>query len=338
MGWFVPGAIIFLIGVIALVVATRFAKEEAKREAEGGYGNQAEAARGAKRLSRIIGVSGIGLGLLLASFSTVYFQSVGEAKVVVNADGTVAGTDLDAGMGFKAPWQNTVDFDTFSQELVYAGGDTAPSYTGGTVNGKEITVAVGGVNGGSTQAFVDLTVVYSLTDTKVLDIYEDWRSQERFTKSVIEKNVLSVARQIPAQYTAIEFRGEKRAEASTKLEQALADKLEPLGVSEIMVTIQDVRFKDSVEAALQEVENANQAVQKAEAEQNRIEVEAESARIKAEGEAQARIAAAQGEAEANRLIAQSLTPEVLQQRQIDAMKEGTVYVVPQGSTPFIGTR
>lgn len=338
MGWFVIGVIFALIGITALFVAGYFGKEVTKREAGGFNKSGVAEARGAKRISSIVGVIAILVGVLFTAFSTVYFQSVGEAKVIVNADGTVAGTDLDAGMGFKAPWQNSVDFDTFSQELVYAGGDTAPSYTGGTVNGKEVTVAVGGVNGGSTQAFVDLTVTYSLSDEKVLDIYGDWRSQERFTKSVIEKNVLSIARQIPSQYTAIEFRGEKRAEAAAKLEEALTKKLGPLGVTDVMATIQDVRFSESVEAALRDVENANQAVQKAEADQRRIEVEAESARIQAEGQAQAAIAAAQGEAEANRLLAASLTPEVLAQRQIDAMKTGTIYVVPQGSTPFITTK
>jgi hypothetical protein len=242
-------------------------------------------------------------------------------------------------MGLKAPWQNSVDFDTFNQELVYAGANgQSPSYTGGTVNGAEVTVPVGGVSGGSTQAFVDLTVTYSLSPDSVRDIYEDWRSQERFTRSVIEKQVLATARQIPSQYTAIEFRGAKLGEAADKIAKGIAEKLNDRGVEDVTVTIQDVRFNESVEAALRDVENANQAVQKAEADQRRIEVEAESARIQAEGQAAAKIEAARGEAEANRLIAQSLTPEVLQQRQIDAMKEGTIYVVPQGSTPFISPK
>ena len=48
---------------------------------------------------------------------------------------------------------------------------------------------------------------------------------------------------------------------------------------------------------------------------------------------------AEKEAEANRILTQSLTDEVLQQRYIDALKsigkDGNLVVVPQGSTPMV---
>ena len=47
------------------------------------------------------------------------------------------------------------------------------------------------------------------------------------------------------------------------------------------------------------------------------------------------IAAAQGTAEANRLLTQSLTPEVLTNKYLEAIKNGTTFVVPEGSTPFV---
>ena len=107
----------------------------------------------------------------------------------------------------------------------------------------------------------------------------------------------------------------------------LNEKLNKQGITIDFVNIQDIRYSKTVQEALNEVENANQAVQKAEAEQRKVEVEAETARIKA-----------QGQADANAILNQSLTPSVLQQKYIDALKEGTVYVVPDGSTPFIGTK
>lgn len=276
----------------------------------------------------IVGTLAIIAGVIVLIASTLFFQSQGQAKVIVNADGTIAGESLQPGSGWKAPWQSFVEYDLFSQEVVYAGGDNgAPSYSGGTVNGKEVTVAVGGISGGSTQANVDISITYSLDAENVKELYKKYKTQERFTKQVIEKTILSTIREIPANYNAIEFRGEKRAEATDRILKALNDKLNPQGVTVDFVNLQDIRYSETVQNALNEVENAAQAVQKAEADQRKVAVEAETARIKA-----------QGQADANAILNQSLTPSVLQQKYIDALSEGTVYVVPEGSTPMVGTK
>ena len=260
-------------------------------------------------------------GILLALFlggglifwSTWWTNSVGEAKVMVNsADRQVIGTIEEPGYGFKAPWTDFVEFDLFSQELVYAGDDKgAPQYTGGTVNGREITVNVGGVSGGSTQGQSDMTFRYSLDADKIEDIYAEFRGgQAQFTEQAITRTALSIARTIPAQYSAVEFRGVKRDEAALKIQDALNEKLKPYGVEFTSVTIQDVRYKPEVEAALTRIEEANQAAQTAEANQRTKEVENETL-----------IATAKAEAEANRILSESLTPEIISQRRLEAELE-----------------
>lgn len=337
MGWFVFAIIFGVLAVIAFVIAAGISGS-IRKEVAGTYsgGMDEDELRIARGWTIFGGVILLALGGLFMIFSTVYTQGVGEAKVIINLDGTVAGSDLDPGFGTKAPWQDAADFDLFSQEVLYAGGDTAPSYSGGQVNGKEVTVSVGGINGGSTQANVDISIVYSLDADEVEAIYKKYKSQERFTKQVVEKTILSVVRQVPSDYTAIEFRGGGRAESADKMLDILNDKLNANGISIDFVNIQDIRYSDTVQAALNEVENANQAIQKAEAEQRRIEVEAQTRVIEAQGLADAAVAKAQGDAEANAILTQSLTPEVLQQRYIDALaKGGTIYVVPEGSQPLV---
>ena len=197
---------------------------------------------------------------------------------------------------------DTIDFDLFSQELVYAGGSDAPSYSGGTVNGKEITVSVGGTSGGSTKANIDTTFVYSIDPDKIDSICKEFKSQERFTTMVIEKTVLSVTRQVPSGYAAIEFRGAKRGEAEAAIMSSLNEKLAKYGVEFAQVTIQDVRYPESVEKALNAIEEANQKAQEAEANQRTKQVQADT-----------KVIEAKGEAEANRILAES--------RRIDALLE-----------------
>ena len=82
----------------------------------------------------------------------------------------------------------------------------------------------------------------------------------------------------------------------------------------------------------EDVQQRFKDAQNAQTELLKAETEAETAKTKAEGEAQAEIAKANGEAEANRILSQSLTPQVLQQRWIDAIKGSSTIIVPQDFT------
>lgn len=270
----------------------------------------------------LIAIGLVFVGAFFMWASTFWSNGVGEAKVIVNSvDRTVVGVIETPGSGFKAPWEDFVDFDLFAQELTYAGGADAPSYTGGTVNGREITVSVGGVNGGSTQGNIDATFVYSLDASKVADLYDEFKSQERFTKMIVEKSVLSVARQVPSAYSAIDFRGTDRASAELAMLDALNERLGKYGVEFSQPTIQDVRYPEAIEASIAAIETANQDAQKAEADQRTATAVAEKNRIQAEGEAAATIERARGEAEANALISGSLTPSIVELRRIEALQK-----------------
>lgn len=309
MIWFIIAIILFVIAAGAAVMA---------------LGSEYKGAP----ISTAVGA--ILLGGLFLFFSTFYQNGVGEAKVVVNSvDRTVVRTIVVPGAGFRAPWEDFVEFDLFSQQLTYAGQPgSAPAYTNGSVNGAEITVSVGGVAGGSTQANVDSTVVYNIDPNKIEDIYNQYKTQERFTQMIVEKQVLNTFRQIPSQYTAVEFRGAKRAEAVQKIQDGVNSSLESLGVDVTSVTIQDVRYSQQVEDALKAVEVANQNKQAAAA-------DAQSKVIAAQGEADAAVARAKGEVEANKLLNESLTEKVLQSRYIDAINKATTVYVTDGKTPVI---
>lgn len=288
-----------------------------------------------------------GGAVLLAVFflftSTFWQNSTGEAKVVINSvDRTVVSVIEQPGSGFKAPWEDFVDFDLFAQELVYAGGNDAPSYTGGTISGREITVSVGGIDGGSTQANVDATFVYSIDSSKVKDIYNEFKSQERFTKMIIEKTVLSVARQVPSNYSAINFRGTDRADAELAMLDTLNDRLGKYGVEFSQPTIQDVRYPEAIEASITAIETANQAAQKAEADKRTAEAQALADVAKAKGDADAAIERARGEAESNRLLAESITPAIVELRRIEALteaaKSGNLVIDGSDGSVFLDAR
>lgn len=262
------------------------------------------------------------IGLVVGSFSVVYTQTVGQASVIVNAGGTIAGENLEPGFSTKAPWQQRSEWDLFSQSVTYAGsGGEAPDYTKGEVQGRSVTTSVKG----GAQAELDLSVTYSLDPNHVLDLYTKYRSQERFVQQVVEPRILSVVRSVPAPYSPVQFRGEKRTEVQQLMLERLNDELDDFGVDVTQVNLQNISFTPEVEESIKQVEISQQEEAKAQAELRATEVSA-----------QAKVVEAQAEADANLILAESLTEPLLQQRWIEAIKESkATIVVPDSVAPLI---
>jgi regulator of protease activity HflC (stomatin/prohibitin superfamily) len=273
------------------------------------------------------------IAVIFLIFSTVYTQSVGQSKVILNLGGTIAGQDTSAGIGFHAPWQNLSTWDTFAQQLNFAGNatDGKPKYVSGDLNGYEITSSV--ARGAQTN--IDLQVTYNLDPAKVTDLYKQFRNQDRFTKQVVEPKVLAVVRTVPTSYTPVEFRGDKRGEATQRILAGLNDALNSYGITVSQVNLQSIRYTDTVEDSIKAVEVAQQKEAEAQANLRAATVEAQTRVVQAQAGADAARAEAQGQADANELLTKSLTDKVLQQRYIDALKAGTVFVVPEGSSPLV---
>lgn len=296
---------IILIGILVLVAVVAFF-----------------AAKGAKSVvAGIVGTIALIIAAVVLVFSSLFFQGVGQAKVIVNADGTVAGESLEPGSGWKAPWQSFNEWDLFSQEVTYAGSIDSTNYDGGVVSGPQITSSV--QNGA--QVNLDLSVVYSIDAEHVTELYKQFKTQERFTKQVVESAIRSATRDVPSQYSAVDFRGDKRGEAQQGIQLALEKRLTEYGVKIDVVNLQEIRYSEDVEQSLKAVEVAEQSAKKAEAELRATEISA-----------QAKVVEAEAQAEANNLLTQSLSDQILQQRYIDQLGKGTVYVVPEGSTPMVG--
>lgn len=286
------------------------------------YKRDVERSESARRISGVVSVIVLGAAVVLAGATSVFSQSVGQASVLVNAGGTIAGQTSKPGFQLKAPWQSRVVFDLFSQEVNYAGsGGDAPKYVRGEVSGNEVTAAVKG----GAQANFDLSVVYTLSGDNVSDLYHTYRSQERLVQQVVEPQILSTIRKIPATYSPVEFRGEFRGEAQERMLSDLNQNLKPYGITVSVVSLQNITYTAEVEESIKNVEVANQELAKEEANLRAAEVAA-----------QKRVVEAEATAEANRIEADSITENLIRQRWVDAIRESdATIVVPDTAAPLI---
>lgn len=266
----------------------------------------------------------LALSLVLAGSQCVYTQDIGEAIALRNFGGSLAGYTADAGIHFKAPWQDALDWD-IRNRLINFYRDAEYAYDNGSYNGATVTIN----DSSGTKADCDVQVIYSINPDAVEQLYADYGTQEAYVSSYVSNDVRQTTRDCAGQFTTIQLLTDKEAFAKS-IQDTLSKRWAESGVVVESVSVQDIRYADSIT-------DAYAAAQSAQVEQTAATNRQETARI----EAETKSIEAQGEADANAILTKSLTDEVLQQQYIEALKatadNGGLIVVPEGSQPIVGT-
>ena len=280
-----------------------------------------------KKINKILcgGLIALGLFVGLGLPSIVYTQDVGEVVVLRNWGGQLAGYTENAGFHLKYPWQDTIDYDV-RNNIINLYRDTAYSYDNGTANGMEVTI----YDKSGAQANVDVQVIYSLDPDAAIDLYTKYQEQSNFVQIAAVNNVRDAARNASGQFSTIEMLT-SREQYAKAIYDRLAPDWEKIGLHVEEVNVQDIRYA-------QEIIDAYNSAQKTEISKVEAQNQQETERVKAETE----VMKAAKEAEANKIRSESLTPEILQQEYIEALRElgngaGNIIVVPEGTMPVITT-
>lgn len=323
----VIGAGLGLVGGVAAVVLHR-----ANKKAMDSYEDELEDFDNGNRRFRpdkpvlinpLIGAVPIAVGAAIVLLNSFYAQDIGEAVVLRNFGGSIAGHTSEAGLHLKAPWQDAIDWDIRNRQINFF-KDSEYAYDGGSYEGAEVSIN----DASGTKANIDIRVIYSLDADKVEDLYAEYGTQEAFVTNYVSNDLRATAREVAGGYDTLTLLTD-RAKFTDAVQAALTEQWKGNGVIVEQVQVQDIRYAESITEAYADAQSAEVAKQKALNAQETAKVEAETKKIEA-----------QGEADANAIMTQSLTPEVLQQRYIDALKSigknGNLVVVPEGSQPIVG--
>ena len=264
------------------------------------------------------------IGIALIVPACIYTQDIGEAVVLKNFGGSLAGYTTEAGFHIKAPWQDATSWD-IRNRLINFYRDAEYTYDNGSYSGATVTIN----DSSGTKADCDVQVIYSINPDSVQQLYADYGNQEAYVSSYVSNDVRQTVRDCAGQFTTIQLLTNKEEFANAIME-TLGNNWADSGVVVESVQVQDIRYADSITEAYA-------AAQSAQVEQQRAENEKETARIQAE----TKVIESQGEADANAILTQSLTPEVLQQNYYDTLREignnGNLVVVPTDSQPIVQT-
>lgn len=271
-------------------------------------------------------LGGIATAVIIALVVIVLFVCTvripaGYVGVVYNMNGGISDKTLTQGFHIISPTQNVTTYSIgIEQSYLTASKDgdsnDDESFEVPSNDGKGLTV--------------DMTFTYRYDADRVADTFTRFKGQsgKDVKDSFIKPNIMSWTKEVTAKYSVIDLLGDKRATLNSELTDYLKQKFEPYGIVIESVSLINIDPDEETRSAVQKKVNAQQDLELAKIEQQTANVNAEKEKevaiTKANQEketaqinAEAKLIEAQAQADANRLISQSLTPELIRQQMYD---------------------
>lgn len=247
--------------------------------------------------------------LILILFPSLYPWAVVEAgfRGVVVQFGAVKPYVFEPGFHLKVPTQAVIPYDVRVQK-------------------KEAQVDAASRDLQSVMATV--AVNYYPDPRRVNDLHRQVGPD--YVVQVIDPRVQEAVKAVTARYTAEELIT-KRQEMRDAVKRLLADRLQTYGIIVDDFSVVNFAFSEEFNKAIEAKQTAEQLALKAQRDLERIKIEAEQ-----------RVAQARAEAEALRVQRESVTPELIRLREVEAQLKaiekwnGVLPQVTGGATPFIG--
>lgn len=271
-------------------------------------------------------LGGIATAVIIALVVIVLFVCTvripaGYVGVIYNMNGGISDRTLTQGFHVISPTQNVTTYSIgIEQSYLTASKDgdsnDDESFEVPSNDGKGLTV--------------DMTFTYRYDADRVADTFTRFKGQsgKDVKNSFIKPNIMSWTKEVTAKYSVIDLLGDKRATLNSELTDYLKQKFEPYGIVIESVSLINIDPDEETRSAVQKKVNAQQDLELAKIEQQTANVNAEKEKevaiTKANQEketaqinAEAKLIEAQAQADANRLISQSLTPELIRQQMYD---------------------
>ena len=241
-----------------------------------------------KLLSLII-ILLFGITILFSFASSIFFVVESTERAVIFrkfSGGLDKKNIITPGFNYKMPWNDIYKFDI-------------------TDNLVEETIDVLDKNGLNIN--VDVTMSFHPVYDSIGEIYETFKMD--YLRRLVRPEFRSTVRQVMGRFTAEEIYSTKRSEVETQIQSEASLVLMKPGNNIVMksLLIRSISLPDQIKNA---IESKLQQEQEALAYQFRLEKE--------KSEAERKRIAAEGEAKANRIINNSLTPNLLKMRGIEA--------------------
>lgn len=269
---------------------------------------------------RIAGIAGIGAVVIAGGIFTLMSLTTidqGHVGVVYNRNGGVESQTLPQGMHFISPMKKVTQYPVALETVEYKDVQLA------TKDGKPLTMG--------------MTFNYMNDPTEVVDIFNKFKGAkpEDIEQSFILSRIKEAALSVTSRYTILEI-FQNREQIKVEISKEFTEDMKKQGFTVTDFVLGTPTPDQSTANAIQAVVDAQQQLEALKVEKQKATEVAAKQKIEAEGKAQAAIAEAKGTAEANRLMQQSITPELLKKMEMEArLKWGWITI--QGANTAVVT-
>lgn len=246
----------------------------------------------------------------------------GYVGVVYSAKGVEQQT-ISQGWHFMSPLKHVSEFPITQQRVVFS---NSPSDYGAKEHADWHIDAP--ANGGTIA--INLTVNYNFLPEHVIELYTKFGGMdgESLMESKIQNDIIAYVKEVTPQFSVMQIYSDDRAGVNTAITNYLNEKLTAeYGINVSSALIVDAQPDDTLMQKIRAKEQAKQDAEIAELNKQTALAQAETDKVKAQTEADVKMIEAQAEADANKVLSESITPELIQMKEAEArLKHGWVTV------------
>jgi regulator of protease activity HflC (stomatin/prohibitin superfamily) len=261
---------------------------------------------------------GLGLGAVVMVASMAVVVPPGQAGIQV-LFGKVNSEALPSGLHFINPFAQVVEMEVRTRNYTMSN----VSDEGQRKGDDSISV----ISSDGLTVKLDATIFYSLQQARLPEIYRQIGPdvEERIVRSEIRASLRDAA----AALSATELYTSKRQSFVDQVTKTLKASFEARGITLEQMLLRNVILPDQITKSINDKISADQDAQKMAFVLQKEKQEAERKRIEAEGQARAQ-----------QIVSQSLTPQIIENNRIQALREigakGNLIITPMGgATPMI---
>ena len=246
----------------------------------------------------------------------------GYVGVVYSAKGVEQQT-ISQGWHFMSPLKHVSEFPITQQRVVFS---NSPSDYGAK---KHADWHIDAPANGGTIA-INLTVNYNFLPEHVVELYTKFGGMdgESLMESKIQNDIIAYVKEVTPQFSVMQIYSDDRAGVNTAITNYLNEKLTAeYGINVSSALIVDAQPDDTLMQKIRAKEQAKQDAEIAELNKQTALAQAETDKVKAQTEADVKMIEAQAEADANKVLSESITPELIQMKEAEArLKHGWITV------------
>ena len=277
----------------------------------------------------IIGAISVFMGVFVFCLLFLEHIPVGSVGVVYSMKGVEEET-ISQGWHLMAPTRHVKEFPISQQQIVFS--NNSADYDDKDHADWHIDAPA---NGGMVK--MNLTVNYNFEPTRVVELYKKFNGMdgESIVESRVQNSIIAYVKEVTPKFSVMDIYSDKKSEVNQAITKYLNEKLlSEYGIHISSALVTDVQLDETLQQKIKAKEQAKQDAEIAELDRQTAIAQAETNKTVAESEAEVKVIEANAEAEANRVIAQSITPELIKMKEAEArLKHGWVEV--QGANTVV---